>query len=781
MYMMMLILPISVIIILILFDKLSRLTRRISQLEKDIQEIRTGQTHVARGQEATSIASPGSIGSPIPDKPTQFTSDRPKPSQVPDSRTNLNGQIPTTPTAAATSKREPSRTQQEWEQLIGGKLLNRIGALALIIGIGFFLKYAFDNNWISESVRVVIGVLIGLGTLALGMKTHKKGVQIFAQGLFGAGIAILYLSVYASFNYYHLLPQIGAFLAMAAVTTVALYLASRYESRAIAFLGWGGGFLTPFLLSSDTTNTPGLFGYLVALNLGLLTVIVRKKALDILAPFSIVATALVFFYWKGNFFQPDDILLAIGFLSVVWIEYTSYLVVCQLRKFPNNNSGYLAASFNTVMLFTGLLVIIDSRGWMAIASAVAGITYLGLYLATYKLIINEKITQAIYLLSAIALAAASILIGFKNFDVIIGWSLEGIILIWCGLFWKRRIVTQAAFVILAAAGFGLLTIIRAFLYEPIGSFTLLLNDRALTFAIYAAALGGSAFILKRYKDNRDDLPRLILQTICSVVIFWLLTVETLDYFRHLMSAAPERNTVEILQFHRNMLLPSIWIILSLPFLWFGMVRKSAPVAIISFGISILATLYLVGTGKSYEPIEYYSLVFNFRVMATLIMLGVILIQGRILVAHKLAYPWTSSILNASRIAIVLLGLFLITVEAWDIFERSLALNGAAAYSNGFEYSRLINLQQLTLSGVWLFYSVVTMALGLWRKRRSIRIISICLFGISIIKIFTYDLSFLDSLYRIFSFVGLGVILLAVSYGYQRYKDVIFGSTNESSQ
>src|SRR4030042_2046308 len=113
-----------------------------------------------------------------------------------------------------------SRTREEWEALIGGKLLNRIGALALIIGIGFFLKYAFDKHWLTETMRVLIGIVIGTVLLWVGSRSYKKELRIFAQGLIGAGISILYLSVYASFNFYHLVPQVIAFLMMSVVTVI---------------------------------------------------------------------------------------------------------------------------------------------------------------------------------------------------------------------------------------------------------------------------------------------------------------------------------------------------------------------------------------------------------------------------------------------------------------------------------------------------------------------------------------------------------------------------------
>jgi hypothetical protein len=126
---------------------------------------------------------------------------------------------------------KPSRTREEWEAFVGGKLLNRIGALALIIGFGFFLKYAFDNEWISQTVRVLIGAAAGFACITAAYRTHAKGFSVFAQGLVGAGVAILYLSAYASFNFYQLVPQTVAFALMSFVTILALRVARNDASR----------------------------------------------------------------------------------------------------------------------------------------------------------------------------------------------------------------------------------------------------------------------------------------------------------------------------------------------------------------------------------------------------------------------------------------------------------------------------------------------------------------------------------------------------------------------
>jgi uncharacterized membrane protein len=132
---------------------------------------------------------------------------------------------------------KPSRSKEEWEALIGGKLLNRIGALALIIGVGFFLKYAFDRDLISEGPRVLIGAAVGLLLLAGAARSARKAYHFFAQGLVGAGISILYLSAYASFNFYQLVSQPVAFLLMSGVTALAFTQAIHYNALAVSLLG----------------------------------------------------------------------------------------------------------------------------------------------------------------------------------------------------------------------------------------------------------------------------------------------------------------------------------------------------------------------------------------------------------------------------------------------------------------------------------------------------------------------------------------------------------------
>lgn len=65
-----------------------------------------------------------------------------------------------------------------------------------------------------------------------------------------------------------------------------------------------------------------------------------------------------------------------------------------------------------------------------------------------------------------------------------------------------------------------------------------------------------------------------------------------------------------------------------------------------------------------------------------------------------------------------------------------------------------------------------MGIGIWRRTRWVRLGSMALLGFIILKFFVFDLSFLGGAYRSVSFAGLGMILLLVSFLYQRYRGLI---------
>ena len=158
----------------------------------------------------------------------------------------------------------------------GNRVLGRnwfaiIGAVALVLGIGFFLKLAFDNNWIGDTGRVALGLGLGLALLGVGEYTSRR-VPLWSQPVTAGGAAILYLTIYASFGLYQLLRPDVAFLFLALVVALAGLLALRYESIVIAVLGIIGAFLAPVLLGPSLPDVRLVLLYIIVVDIGILAV-----------------------------------------------------------------------------------------------------------------------------------------------------------------------------------------------------------------------------------------------------------------------------------------------------------------------------------------------------------------------------------------------------------------------------------------------------------------------------------------------------------------------------
>ena len=125
----------------------------------------------------------------------------------------------------------------DWEIILGGNWLARVGALALIVGTAFFLKLAFDNDWIGETERVLLGVVGGLALIGAG-EYWRRRYAIYSQALAGGGVAILYVSVFAAYSFYDLIATYPAIGVLALISVGAAALALWSETILLSFLLW---------------------------------------------------------------------------------------------------------------------------------------------------------------------------------------------------------------------------------------------------------------------------------------------------------------------------------------------------------------------------------------------------------------------------------------------------------------------------------------------------------------------------------------------------------------
>ncbi len=187
---------------------------------------------------------------------------------------------------------------------IGPKILVATGALAFMVFLGLFVKYAWDNNWVGPAGRVLIGAVFGLGLLALGIRLMGREYRPLGQGLAAAGLAGLYTSAFAAHGFYDLVPREVSALLMVAVTASAVLLAVRLDARLLAALAWTGGYMTPLLLSTGEDRAGALFLYLALLDAGALLIDQRKPWPET-APIAMTGTVLLYSGWYARFFRPE--------------------------------------------------------------------------------------------------------------------------------------------------------------------------------------------------------------------------------------------------------------------------------------------------------------------------------------------------------------------------------------------------------------------------------------------------------------------------------------------
>ena len=203
----------------------------------------------------------------------------------------------------------------DWENLVGVKLFSGIAGVALVLAAVFFLKYSVEHGWLSPMVRAALGLITGTALIAVCEMKIARGYALTANAMHGAGIAILYATLFAIHGLWQLLPAGVVFALMLVVTAVAVMLSIRRDSVFIALLGLMGGFATPALLSSGQNRPIELFSYLLLLNGGLAWVAYRKRWVALTFG-SLVFTVIYQWVWIAKFLTASQLPLAAAVFAV---------------------------------------------------------------------------------------------------------------------------------------------------------------------------------------------------------------------------------------------------------------------------------------------------------------------------------------------------------------------------------------------------------------------------------------------------------------------------------
>jgi len=335
------------------------------------------------------------------------------------------------------NKPEAVREKNALEKFLTENVLSKIGIVTLVLGIGFFVKYAIDQEWINEVGRVGIGIFTGGLIIGVAHKLRQK-YDIFSSILVGGGIAVFYITVTLAFREYNLFTQPVAFTFLIAITVFSVILTLLYNRVELAVFSLLGGFAAPLMVSSGEGNYIVLFSYLFILNTGML-VLSFWKNWRILGIISYTLTLFFLGTWLSNSFD-NEFAGATVFVALFFVQFY-LLALFDHHKTNNKITSYQVILILTLNLFAFLACLYifdgyayDLRGIVTITPAVANAIVL-----TWLFRKSAIDRNLLYLIIAIVLTFVSLAIPMQlNGHVItMFWAAEMCILLF--LWQKSRI------------------------------------------------------------------------------------------------------------------------------------------------------------------------------------------------------------------------------------------------------------------------------------------------------------------------------------------------------
>lgn len=270
----------------------------------------------------------------------------------------------TPPIARRVAAEAPAKPPISPEERLG-QWLGWLAAVTIVLTVGFFLKWTYDMGWLARIptwAYIGSGWLGGLALLGAGERFRVR-LPLYAQGLVGAGIAILYLTTYAGHSY-DVLSAGTASIGLILVGGLALWLSLRHDSQAIGWIGVVLAYLSPVLTGGKSSGPGGLFVYLTALNGVVLAISVVRRWVPFRTA-AFLATCLLYgvgFYGSGSRFADQ----AIGFVLVNWAIFVAVLAVYPLlRQEATHDSDLALAALNPLAAGTALYSLLQAAypGW----------------------------------------------------------------------------------------------------------------------------------------------------------------------------------------------------------------------------------------------------------------------------------------------------------------------------------------------------------------------------------------------------------------------------------
>jgi uncharacterized membrane protein len=505
------------------------LTSRVFALEQKIAALQQPQPRTPEGPSGESLADQIRVSAPVgPEQ--KVTAPPPAPLPPP-----IVPPQPVPPVAAA--RGEPtvgiSDAQRgsplDLEGMIAGRWFNRIGIVALLIAVSYFLKLAFENNWIGKSGRVAIGVLLGALMLPWSQWLLGKGYTYFSEGIAALGEATLFLSVWAGCQYYSLYSRDVGFAAMIAITAVMAVVAMGRDSQRIAVLSLLGGLLSPILASSGKDQQVILFTYLILLGAGALVIAWRKEWKS-LAPMAFIGTQIYFWGWYSDFFlRTSPLERTVLFATLFYLLYSALPIGNAMRGKRSGEIDISMILLNSFAYCGALFVLLwpDDK-WpltLLFLALAAG------HVAIARLLPRPQqgesgMTRLLFAGLALTFLTLAIPVRLEGKWITLSFSVEGAILVWTGFRAASNFLRQGGYLLLAISALRLLVV-------PAEGGTFLFNARFGAYLLMIACFGAALWAARSHDTEVAGQERAeigILAVAINIYALIALSAEFWDYF-----------------------------------------------------------------------------------------------------------------------------------------------------------------------------------------------------------------------------------------------------------
>jgi len=630
------------------------------------------------------------------------------------------------------------------EVTLGTKWLAWVGIVMVLIGVGFFLKYMYDNALIGPEGRLALGTLSGIAAVIAGERFRRRDWQPLFQTLTGGGISIFYICVFFSFQVYELSGPGLSFMLAILVTSFAVTMAVVHNTVSIAIVALVGGFLSPVLISTGQNHPYVLFSYIAMLDLVAIGAAYfrRWRAIDLLC---LIGTALMYHGWYLEFYETDQMTPALIYTTLF---YLMFLVIPLLhglvRRLPEEVVGLVIVVLNAVFSFYCYYNVLfhDYRHVMGFVALGQALVVFMLF-RTWTMRVGKDRTAESLLIITLALATIAIPIHLELYAVTLAWAIEGALFVYLGIRFDRLICRVGGVAALALAGIKLLTLmpLHSVLFVPVFN----LHFGSWLAVIAAAAVAAYLLWYNKKRIKRWDTGLALGCFLLGFVLVCIvLTAEVSQYW-----------SIPRVQHWRNYRLDSLVVLWSLiPAATAWAVHRKKP----GYVMALPWACYAVGAAVFLVSLDAYRLpstwlIFNYTFLSKLVFV--------------LSLWWGARLSRRAG-----------TEMAGDALETvghfMLVVLAAVEILRWGNYSEFVTdrLAISLISAVWALHALALIWIGLLTKKRVRRILGFVLFGATVFKILVVDMNALEKAYRIVSFIASGLLLLTAAYFYQRYSPML---------